>query len=91
MRWNKWLTAMILSGILVILGLIMELMKYGGTGLVVGLFGIWLTLVFGLMSTTSSLDVDDMLENSTKILNKHTEILERNTKLLEEIRDLLKE
>jgi hypothetical protein len=64
MRWNKWFTAMILSGIIVIVGLAIELIGCGEKGLAMGLLGIWLTLIFGLIGVVNSLDTSGLLENT---------------------------
>ncbi len=88
-RWNIWLTLMLLSGLLVIAGVIIEILKGVNSGMVLSFLGIWLTTVFGLTGAISSLDIRDVLNKNTEILNKHTEILNKHTEILNKHMEIL--
>ncbi len=89
MKLNKWFIAMIASMIFTFIVVILEILGYiDETGFLLGIIGIELTMAFGLLGTTSYLDIRETLEKNTEILENHSKNQNRMIDLLGEIRDL---
>ena len=94
-RWNHWFTLMVLSGGLVIYGVVKELKGHSDDSLIAAMLGIWLSLLFGFLALASALDTkkehnllleqhNRMLERQNKILDQQDKMLERQDKTIEQ-------
>ena len=75
---------MIASMIFTFIVVILEILGYiDETGFLLGIIGIELTMAFGLLGTTSYLDIGEVLKDNTNVLETNTKILENNNKILQ--------
>ena len=87
-RWNHWFTLMVLSGGLVIYGVVKELKGHSDDSLIVAMLGIWLSLLFGFLALASALDTKKehnlMLEQHGRMLGQQDKMLAQQGKMLEQ-------
>jgi uncharacterized protein YacL len=78
-------------------GLLMELFGNKEENMIIGLFGIWLSLLFGLFGMAAALDTSEehaqMMEQQSKMMEWQDKMMEgqgKTVSLLDEIRDILR-
>jgi hypothetical protein len=75
---------MIISAIFTFIVFGLELFGYiDEGGYLIGFMGMELTIIFGLLGTTSYLDIKEVLKDNTNVLETNTKILENNNKILQ--------